>query len=123
LLTRNLLSDYSPIVLVDLLRVTAGSRFTRAYILDLQYPLKYEVLNEAAAETMTWAAREQLRLSLAHIAHSGAKSEGVLDPIRPEENSISYCPRCGCQFLTREGECVDCPGIALVVFPEHAEVD
>jgi len=123
LLTRNLLSDYSPIVLIDLLRVVAGPQFTRAYILDLQYPLKYDVLNEAAAQTITWAAREQLTFSLQHIARSGATSEGVLDPILPEENSISYCPRCGCQFLTREGECADCPGIALVVFPEQAEVD
>ena len=124
LLTRNLLSDYSPMVLVDLLRVATGPQFMRAFILDLQHPLKHEVIEEGAAQTIAWAAGEQLRFSLQHIERSGdAKSEGVLDPVLQEGNSISYCPRCGCQFRTREGECADCPGIELVVFPEHAEVD
>ncbi len=40
----------------------------------------------------------------------------LLAPTQREENSISYCPRCQCQFVVSAVECPDCPGVGLVDF-------
>ncbi len=120
LLTRNLLSEYSPVVVAGLLSGSAAQEFVRAFILDLQHPLKHEVSDEAAAETITWAAAEQLRHCLEYMNRTGnSKPEVFLAPYRPVGNSISYCPRCGCQFVVSAGSCPDCPGVGLLTFAER----
>src|ERR1041385_6609017 len=63
-LTRNLLADYSPIVLASLLTGAGEQSFVRAFVLDLQHPLKHEVADEAAEQTMRWAVDEQLKMCL-----------------------------------------------------------
>lgn len=117
ILTRNLLSEYSPIVLASVLPGSSEPQFVRSVILDLTHPLKHEVVDETAAQTITWTANEQLNVCLDQIKKGRyLKPEDLLAPTQREENSISYCPRCRCQFVVSEGECPDCPGVALVQF-------
>ena len=118
-LTRNLLAEYSPIVLASLLAGSGEQQFVRAFILDLQHPLKHEVSDETAATTIDWTAAEQLNVCLEQVrAGHYLKPEDLAAPSQREENSITYCPRCLCQFVVTAAECPDCPGIALVAFPD-----
>ena len=117
ILTRNLLAEYSPIVLASLLTGSSEQQFVRAFILDLQHPLKHEVSDETAAKTIHWTASEQLNICLEQVkAGHYLKPEDLSVPTQREENSISYCPRCRCQFVVRAVECPDCPGVVLVEF-------
>jgi Zn finger protein HypA/HybF involved in hydrogenase expression len=89
----------------------------RSVILDLKHPLKHEVVDEAAERTITWTAKEQLNICLEQMKKGRyLKPEELLAPTQREENSISYCPRCRCQFVVSDGECPDCPGVELVAF-------
>jgi len=118
------LAHYSPVVLAGVLTGNSEQQFVRAFILDLQYPLKHEVLDKATENTIDWAAGEQLSICLEHVKNGRyAKAEELLAPTRREGNSISYCPRCGCQFVVHSVECADCPGVELVVFSDPIEVD
>ncbi len=124
LLTRNLLADYSPIVLADLFTGNREQRFVRAFILDFQYPLKHEVVDETARSIIDWTAAEQLRASLEYVKRGRfGDPEELLAPVQREGNSISYCPRCGCQFVVHSVDCADCPGVQLVAFADRIEVE
>jgi len=117
ILTKNLLAEYSPIVLASVLPGSGEQQFVRGVILDLKHPLKHEVEDETAAQTIAWTANEQLNVCLAQVKKGRfLKPEDLLAPTQREENSISYCPRCRCQFVVGEGECPDCPGVQLVDF-------
>ena len=117
ILTKNLLADYSPIVLASVLPGSGEQQFVRSVILDLKHPLKHELVDETAQHTITWTAREQLNVCLDQVKNGRyLKPEELLAPMQREGNSISYCPRCRCQFVLSEGECPDCPGVALVDF-------
>lgn len=110
-LTKNLLAEFSPIVLANVLAGSGEQEFVRSFVLDLKYPLKHELSDKNAVETVMWAANEQLRL-----CERDLKPEELLAPTQREENSISYCPRCRCQFVVAVVECPDCPGVQLVEF-------
>lgn len=117
ILTRNLLAEYSPIVLANLLTGANEQQFVRAFILDLQHPLKHEVSDETAEKTIGWTAAEQLNICLEQVKDGRyLKPEDLSAPTQREENSISYCPRCRCQFVVSAAECPDCPGVTLVDF-------
>jgi hypothetical protein len=117
ILTRNLLADYSPIILASLLAGAREQQFVRAFILDLQHPLKHEIADETAEKTISWTAAEQLNVCLDQVkAGRYLKPEALSAPVQREENSISYCPRCRCQFVVSAVECPDCPGVELVEF-------
>ena len=117
ILTRNLLAEYSPIVLAGLLTGSSEQQFVRAFILDLQHPLKHEVSDETAEKTIGWTAAEQLNVCLEQVkAGQYLKPEDLLAPTQREDNTISYCPRCRCQFVVSADECPDCPGVALENF-------
>ena len=119
ILTRHLLSDYSPIVVASVLPGTKEQQFVRAFVLDLQHPLKHEVTEAKAVETIAWTTAEQLKASLAHVERAGDAS--LLGPIEREGDSVAYCPRCGIQFVVSDGECPDCPGVELVGFADQRE--
>jgi hypothetical protein len=113
ILTTNLLADYSPIVLASVLSGSGERRFVRAFVLDLQYPLKHELSDETAEKIMRWAVDEQL----AEIKQGQfLQPEDLLAPSVREKDSISYCPRCHCQYVLSATECPDCPGVELVAF-------
>ncbi len=114
ILTRNLLAEFSPIVVASVLGRAKETQFVRAFVLDLKHPLKHEVTDAKALETIEWATAEQLKASLAYVERSGDAS--LLGPDEREGDSIAYCPRCGVQFVVRDGECPDCPGVELVAF-------
>ena len=114
-LTRNLLADYSPVVLASLLAGSGEQQFVRAFVLDLRHPLRHEVSDEAAEKTMRWAVDEQLNICLERFLKPG----DLLAPSAREKDSVSYCPRCRCQYVVSESNCPDCPGVALVAFVEE----
>jgi hypothetical protein len=117
ILTKNLLAQYSPIVLVSVLPGSGEQQFVRSVILDLKHPLRHEVSDETAQQTILWTGREQLHVCLDEVKKGRyLKSKDLLAPTQREENSISYCPRCRCQFVVSDGECPDCPGVGLVDF-------
>jgi hypothetical protein len=122
-LTRNLMGEYSPIVIVNVLGGADedAKRFAREFVLDLQHPLKHEVTDEKAAETISWMNAAQFKACLEHVARDGhANVEELLRGAQREGDSVSYCPRCGVQFVTGAGsECPDCPGVGLVAFAEE----
>jgi hypothetical protein len=120
ILTRSLLSEYSPLVVASVLAGSANEQqFVRAFVLDLKHPLKHEVTEASAVETIDWATAEQLKASLAHVERAGDRI--VFDQTEREGDSIAYCPRCGVQFVVSEGECPDCPGVDLVSFAAKPE--
>jgi len=106
ILTKNLLAEFSPIILAEVLTGSGERQFVRSVILDLKHPLKHELSDANAVETITWAANEQVKLC----------ERQALAPTQREENSISYCPRCECQFVVAVVECPDCPGVDLIAF-------
>jgi hypothetical protein len=116
LLTRNLLAAYSPIVVANVLG--CGQKFARGFVLDLQHPLKHEVTDDDAAETINWMNAAQLKACLEHVARDRKTAAKSLLQAAPREgDSVSYCPRCGVQFVVGAGdECPDCPGVVLVLF-------
>ena len=109
-LTRNLLADYSPVVLAHVLAGSGEQQFVRAFVLDLQHPLKHEVTDETAEQTMRWAVDEQLNICLGRFL----EPDDLLAPSVREKDSISYCPRCRCQYVVRDTNCPDCPGVELI---------
>jgi hypothetical protein len=112
ILTRNLLADYSPFVLASVLAGSGERQFVRTFVRDLQHPLRHEVLDQAAIETMRWSVDEQLRICM----EGYLKPEDLQAPSVREKDSISYCPRCRCQYVVSDTECPDCPGVELVNF-------
>jgi hypothetical protein len=117
LLTRDLLSRYSPVVLASIFGGAHASRFIRAFILDLQHPLKHEVTDESGVETIRWAAAQQLHFCLEHIKKvSDLKRMKLLAPLQAQGTAVTHCPRCECQFTVASGECPDCPGLELIAF-------
>ena len=121
-LTRDLLSEYSPMVVATLIPGPNLTEFVRSFVLDLQYPLKHEASDSAAEETMRWATTEQLSASIEYLElNTFGPPTALLAPPERTGSSISYCPRCGCQFLISDGGCPDCPGVGLVTFPNQTE--
>ena len=117
ILTKNLLAQYSPIVLANVLPGTGEQQFVRSVILDLRHPLRHEVSDADAEKTITWTASEQLNVCLDQVKKGRyLKPDDLLAPAQREGNSIAYCPRCRCQFVVSDGECPDCPGVELVSF-------
>lgn len=119
ILTKGLLSEYSPVVLARLLGGANEKQFVRAFVLDLEHSLKNEVTEEKAVQTIDWATAEHLQASLAYLERSG--DAWLPGPIEREGDSTSYCPRCCVQFVVSEGECPDCPGVELVAFSDHRQ--
>ena len=117
ILTKNLLAQYSPIVLASVLPGSGEQQFVRSVILDLNHPLRHEVTEADAEKTIEWTASEQLNVCMDQVKKGRyLKPEELLAPTQREENSISYCPRCRCQYVVNDGECPDCPGVELVDF-------
>lgn len=117
-LTKNLLARFSPVAVASVLEGPDERPFVRAFVLDLQYPLKHEITDAKAVETIDWMNAQQLRSCLSLIERVD-RFNGVLGPTEREGDSVSYCPRCGVQFVVDEGDCPDCPGVELVAFADH----
>ena len=123
-LTRNLLAEFSPIVVANVLAGPGARQFAREFVLDLQHPLKHEVTDAKAVETIDWMNAAQLKACVEHVQRDGKITlESLLQAADREGESVSYCPRCGVQFVIGAGdECPDCPGVGLVAFSDREEV-
>ena len=120
-LTKNLLAEFSPLTVASLLPGMREEQFVRGFVLDLQHPLKHEITDAKAEETISWMAAQQLRSALALVERVD-RFKGLFGPTERDGQSVSYCPRCGVQFVTGAGdECPDCPGVGLVAFSETAK--
>ena len=121
-LTRNLLAEYSPAVVANVLAgAEAGTnQFVREFVRDLRHPLKHEITDEKAVETIGWMNAAQLKACLDHLQRdANTTAESLLQAAEREGDSVSYCPRCGVQFVIGAGdECPDCPGVELVAFSD-----
>src|SRR6185295_14202732 len=80
ILTKNLLAEFSSIVLAEVLAGSGERQFVRSVILDLKYPLGHELSDVSAVETITWAANEQLK-----VCERRLKPEELLAPSQREE--------------------------------------
>jgi hypothetical protein len=122
-LTRNLLAEYSPAVVANVLAGAGANQFVREFVLDLRHPLKHEVTDEKAADTIDWMNAAQLKACLEHLQRDAkTKVESLLQATQRERDSVSYCPRCGVQFVIGAGdECPDCPGVELVAFSDDGK--
>ena len=120
-LTQNLLAEYSPIVVANVRAGAGEPQFVRDYVLDLQHPLKHEVTQDEAAETVSWMNAAQLKACLEHIQRDRETTvESLLEVARRDADSVACCPRCGVQFVAGAGdECPDCPGVDLVAFSDQ----
>ena len=114
ILSKNLLAEFSPIVLAEVLTRSGERQFVRSVILDLKHPLGHELSDASAVETVMWAANEQL-----NVCDRYAKPDELSAPTQREDNSISYCPRCRCQFVVAAVECPDCPGVRVLEFHDN----
>jgi rRNA maturation endonuclease Nob1 len=47
--------------------------------------------------------------------------ELLQSPLRADQTSRSFCPRCHAQFTAPTGICQDCGGVALVTFSLQAK--
>lgn len=121
-LTKNVLSGYSPVVVGNLFFGSTSSAFVRAYVLDLQHPLAYEARDEMSSEIISWAAATHLKLCIDYLNHGEFLTpRALLAPPQRDGDSVSYCPRCSSQFLVSSGPCPDCPGVVLLAFPSSSE--
>ncbi|MFY9620179.1 MAG: hypothetical protein WAQ99_10260 [Pyrinomonadaceae bacterium] len=121
LLTRNVLSEFSPVVLAGLLLGSRASGFVQAYVRDLQHPLTYETRDKISAEIISWAMASHLKVCIDYLSRGDLTPTVLFAPPQPEGDSVSYCPRCRFQFVVSSGPCPDCPGVNLLVFPSSTE--
>jgi hypothetical protein len=119
-LTKNLLSEFSPVAVASVLAGPGEQQFVRGFVLDLRHPLKHEITDQKAAETISWMNERQLSSCLTLVERID-RFRGFLDPTEREGDSVAYCPRCGVQFVVEEGECPDCPGVELALFSDQRE--
>ena len=119
-LTKNLLAEFSPVAVASVLTGPDEKQFVRGFVFDLEHPLKHEITDAKAAETINWMGEQQLRSCLTLIERVD-RFAGFLGPTEREGDSVSYCPRCGVQFVVDDGECPDCPGVGLVAFSSEGK--
>ncbi len=115
-LSKNALSGYSPFVVAHLLlsaekfRVFAGELFR-----CLKYPLIDKSLERAVLDVVEWNRKTLLEVTEGFFrAIKLDTMEFIASPVRSDEKSVTYCPRCLSQSYISEGECSDCVGIKLV---------
>jgi len=70
-----------------------------------------------AADCGKWF-RQRLQMAMCSLVRNKGHSpdELIAPPTRESEYVQSYCPRCLCQFVIREGACKDCGEISLRAF-------
>ena len=119
-LGRHLLEPFHPLAVA---RIVCSPRrfrdFARQTMIDLRYPLfpVCPTTESAPVETDRWFRETTLAAVEAFLQQEGLKvRELVAAPEPTDPANLSYCPRCGTQFVTREGTCADCGGRPLQMF-------
>ena len=120
ILARHLLEDFHPLAAAKVLcQAEDFKRFARRVLLDLRYPLHpiCPVNEPAAIASEQWFRAAMGEAVEKFIQQVGLEAhELTLAPVPTEPANQSYCPRCGAQFVVREGTCADCGGRPLERF-------
>lgn len=119
-LSRPLLEMFHPLAVAKVLLPQARFReFARRVLLDLRHPaLPLCPSDEPATRATELHARTALRQAVEQLLkRSGIEPDELCRPPAPADESCrAYCPRCGAQFTTATGNCVDCGGVELADF-------
>lgn len=116
-LTLNAMSRFHPVLLADLLLGSESAAFTRAVISDLKHPIRHDLTDPRALSIVSWHTACELDICMKFLeAQNPTILNDLLAPPSWDGVSSTYCPRCSCQFVTRSGECPDCPGVELLPF-------
>ena len=120
LLARHLLANFHPLAVAQVLCSSGRFKsFARQAFLDLRYPLlpvcptnePEPMATEQWFRTARQVAAEQF------VQRAGLKPDELTAMPGPTEPANqSCCPRCGAQFVTRTGTCLDCGGRPLEPF-------
>src|SRR5438034_211557 len=122
LLARHLLANFHPLAVAQVLCSSGRFKsFARQAFLDLRYPLlpvcptnePEPMATEQWFRTARQVAAEQF------VQRAGLKPDELTAMPGPTEPANqSCCPRCGAQFVTRTGTCLDCGGRPLEPFEQ-----
>ncbi len=114
LLSRHLLEPFHPLAVAQVLCPPHRfEEFARRTLLDLRFPMLpiCPAATPEAARTEQWSRQAVLETAEKFIQRAGLRPEELLKPpARAEPRNLSYCPRCGGQFLSVELTCGDCGG-------------
>jgi hypothetical protein len=120
LLARHLLENFHPLAVARLVcSPDCFKNFSRQVLIDLRYPLLpvCPTQDPVAQATELWFRTARAGAAEAFVRRSGLKPGELLAmPLPTEPANQSCCPRCGAQFLTRTGTCLDCGGRPLESF-------
>jgi hypothetical protein len=119
-LGRHLLETFHPL---GVARIVCSPKWFRDFahqtLIDLHYPLfpVCPATESAPIETERWFREATLAEVEEFLKKEGLKARELVAAPQPiEPANLTYCPRCGTQFVTHEGTCADCGGRPLQMF-------
>ena len=117
LLTTNIISTFDPMVIAQTRPRKQLTNFIEWYMRDLYFPLKPPALGTKAKGIVEWYSEEIKNGATEYLKkHDPDGLREIFAPPHRDQNSFSYCPRCHTQFNIVDGDCADCPGVALTAF-------
>lgn len=92
-------------------------RFARRFLRRLYYPVPPPALEPQAAGVVAWSSALERDCVRAFLRAQRINGSALLQPPpRPDDQSLSYCPRCETSYTVHEGTCGDCPGVPLMPY-------
>jgi hypothetical protein len=120
-LSRPLVEMFHPLAVAKVLLPEARFReFARRVLLDIRHPaLPLCPSDDSVQRATEFHARTTLRQAAEQLLKRSSIEPDELchPPLPADESCRAYCPRCGAQFTTPEGNCADCGGLALAALP------
>jgi hypothetical protein len=114
LLSRDLLSPFSPILIASMLPSQDAEKFIRTFINDLRHPIENQIAVNLSAEIADWSNRHYLEHCISFVEANKLLRSRVNARLVVDNDCNSYCPRCENQYRITSGVCPDCPGVPLV---------
>lgn len=116
LLLRNSLAGFHPLAVAAASMPPADARQVASHILrQLRFAA---VEREGFAQPGASTSDPWMRIVWEWAAEEFGNPESLLGaPEKRFADSVSYCPRCQQEYVRVQGECSDCPGVALANFP------
>ena len=118
LISRPLLEFFHPLAVA---RVFCSERefkkMAPEFLRELRYPIAGPALETAGQKTESYARELALSRLEEFLRRNSCLPDQLLQPpVRADQSSLSYCPRCLAQFTLRGGSCPDCETVKLVDF-------
>jgi hypothetical protein len=119
-ITKDILQDYHPIVIGHIL-LESGEfiNYASEIVRKLKTPPFAGSLDDYGRQIIDWYNQKLIGYTydyLHNVACIGTQL--VLTPALRDPDAKSYCPRCLCQFMQKDGNCPDCIGVKLSLFDE-----